>query len=281
VIDGKRFNKGIQSIKRDLVAEVGKKKGVKWADVAEKVVKDNNEKPQQAVFGPPDSVEKNTVQQFKVLQQNAEHYATNAKNTQRMQAAIEKAGYFREPIDNGGRSFKPRYGPAQEVEMVNSDYVHAKGYLNALRKGKGEEHSTLLKQAIPATKGQFQEKLTLDTDVVQKQTVKAALKPQATTLENLLLKEGSMATDDLFKKVPGLKWKVRKYRNLTNTNWLEKAYKDKFEIQDGRIRLRGAAPPPPPPPPPPPQPAPKPAAKKKTDFAALRAIYGNKPMNVK
>jgi hypothetical protein len=60
----------------------------------------------------------------------------NAKNTQRMQAAIEKAGYFREPIDNGGRSFKPRYGPAQEVEMVNSDYVHAKGYLNALREGK-------------------------------------------------------------------------------------------------------------------------------------------------
>ena len=198
-----------------------------------------------------------------------------------MKAAIEKAGYFREPIDNGGRSFKPRYGPAQEVEMVNSDYVHAKGYLKALEKGKGEEHSTLLKQAIPATKGQFQEKLTLDTDIVQKQTAKAALKPQATTLENLLLKEGSLATDDLFKKVPGLKRKVRKYRNLTNTNWLEKAYKDKFEIQDGRIRLRGAAPPPPPPPPPPPQPAPKPAAKKKTDFAALRAIYGNKPMNVK
>ena len=106
------------------------------------------------------------------------------------------------------------------------------------------------------------------------------MKPQATTLENLLLKEGSLATDDLFKKVPGLKRKVRKYRNLTNTNWLEKAHKDKFEISDGRIRLKGAAPPPPPPPPPP-QPVPKPAAKKKTDFAALRASYGNKPMNVK
>jgi hypothetical protein len=66
---------------------------------------------------------------------------------------------------------------------------------------------------------------------------------------------------------------------LTNTNWIEKSYKDKFEISDGRIRLKGAAPPPPPPPPP--QPAPKPAAKKKTDFAALRAIYGNQPMNIK
>ena len=244
-------DRGIQSIKRDLAAEVGKKKGTKWADVAEKVAQDHNEQPQGAAFGPPDSVEKNPVQQFKVLQQNADHYATNAKNAQRMTTAIEKAGYFREAIDNGGRSFKPKYGPAQKVEMVNSDYVHAKGYLKALEKGKGEEYSTLLKQAIPATPGQFQEKLTLDTDIVQKQTAKAALKPQATTLENLLLKEGSVATDDLFRKLPGLKRKVRKYRNLTNTNWLEKAYKDKFEIQDGRVRLKlpaaaqGAAPPPP------------------------------------
>ena len=247
-------DRGIQSIKRDLAAEVGKTKGTKWADVAEKVVRDHNEQPNPAVFGPPDLVEKNPVQQFKVLQRNADHYAQNSKNSERMQAAIEKAGYFREPIDNGGRSFKPQYGPAQEVEMVNSDYVRAKGYLKALEKGKGEEHSTLLKQAIPATKGQFQEKLTLDTDVVQKQTAKAALKPQATTLENLLLTEGSVSAEDLFRKVPGLKRKVRKYRNLTSTNWLEKAYRDKFIIQDGRVRLRGsaaqgAASPPAPPPP--------------------------------
>jgi hypothetical protein len=91
----------------------------------------------------------------------------------------------------------------------------------------------------------------LDTDVVQKQTAKAALKPQATTLENLLLTEGSVCAEDLFKKVPGLQRKVRKYRNLTSTNWLEKAYRDKFEIQDGRVRLRGTAPAPPPAPPPP------------------------------
>ena len=47
--------------------------------------------------------------------------------------------------------------------------------------------------------------------------------------------------DDLFRKIPGLRRKVQKYRNLTNTNWLEKAYKDKFEIQDGRVRLKGSA----------------------------------------
>jgi negative regulator of sigma E activity len=38
-------DRGIQSIKRDLAAEVGKKKGTKWADVAEKVVQDHNEQP--------------------------------------------------------------------------------------------------------------------------------------------------------------------------------------------------------------------------------------------
>lgn len=266
-------DKGIQSIKRDLAAEVGKKKGTKWADVAEKVVRDHNEKPNSAVFGPPDSVEKNPVQQFKVLQQNADYYAQNAKSTERMKAAIEKAGYFREPIDNGGRSFKPKYGPAQEVERVDSDYVHAKGYRRALETGKNEDdYNTLLKQAIPATKGQFQEKLTLDTDLVQKQTAKAALKPQATTLENLLLKEGSVATEDLFKKVPGLQRKVRKYRNLTNTNWLEKAYKDKFEIQDGRIRLRGSAPAHPAPAPQP-LPAPQPAQQSPPVQPSLPAGY--------
>ena len=48
-------DKAIQSIKKDLAAEVGKEKGVKWADVAKKVVADHNEKPNPAVFGAPDS----------------------------------------------------------------------------------------------------------------------------------------------------------------------------------------------------------------------------------
>jgi len=41
------------SIRRDLAAEVGKKRGTKWTDVVLKVVDDHNEKPQSAVFGPP------------------------------------------------------------------------------------------------------------------------------------------------------------------------------------------------------------------------------------
>ena len=47
----------------------------------------------------------------------------NRKNTERQKDAIRKAGFFREPIDNGGRSFKPRYAPAEAVENVDSEYV--------------------------------------------------------------------------------------------------------------------------------------------------------------
>ena len=38
-------DRAIQSIKRDLASEVGKSKETKWAEVAEKVVKDHNSKP--------------------------------------------------------------------------------------------------------------------------------------------------------------------------------------------------------------------------------------------
>jgi hypothetical protein len=235
-------DRGIQTIKRDLAAEVGKKKGVYWGDVAKKVVEDHNEKPQRAVFGPPDNVEKNPVQEFKVLQQNADNYAVDAKNTKRQTEAIQKAGFFREPIDNGGRSFKPRYGPAQPVERVDSDYVYTKGHLAAVKRGEnGLDTSTLLKQARPATQGRLFGKLTLDTDKLHSRPqAKTVLKNQAQALENVLLKEGSISTADLQKKVPGLRRFTRKYRNLTDINWITKAYPNKFAIHDGSVRLKNA-----------------------------------------
>ena len=58
-------DRAIKTIKRDLAAEVGKARGTKWADVAEKVVQDHNEKPNPAVFGAPENVTKNPVQELK------------------------------------------------------------------------------------------------------------------------------------------------------------------------------------------------------------------------
>ena len=105
------------------------------------------------------------------------------------------------------------------------------------------------------------------------------LKNQAQALENVLLKEGSISTADLQKKVPGLKRFTRKYRNLTDTNWITKAFGNKFRIQDGIVRLKqapsssSAAPPP--------VAAPKPAPKQLTPaerWKALRQIYGRVPV---
>ena len=233
-------DRAIQTIKRDLAAEVGKKKGTKWADVAQRVVEDHNEKPQAAVFGAPDTVAKNPVQEFKVLQQNADNYAVDAKNTVSQKDAISKAGYFREPIANGGRSFKPQYGPAQAVERIDSEFVYAKGRFNDIRKGgDGEAYATLLKQARPATVGNFQEKLTLETNKFHTlPQAKTRLKTQALALENILAKQGSMGTGDLLKQVPGLRRATKKYKNLTESNWIQKLYGDRFKVTDGTVRLK-------------------------------------------
>jgi hypothetical protein len=308
-LDGKDIHQARDvrdTIKRDLAAEVGKAKGTKWADVAEKVVNDHNEKPNPAVFGAPENVTKNPIQQFKVLQRNAENYTLNKVQTEQQKEAVRRADYIREPVDSGGRSFKPQYGSAIPVENVDSEYVYHKGFKNELSKGRtGENYKTLLKQAQAATPGQFKEKLTLDTDKVHSfNQVKQVLKNQAQSLENQLLRDGTMKTSELQRRVPGLRRAVGKYKNLTDTNWISKVYKDKFVVDDGVVRLKrpGSAPgsnlggPNLGPPSSanldrsnlassslaPPVAAPKAAAKRdKNFFAALRAAYGNKPMTIK
>ena len=54
-----------------------------------------------------------------------------------------------------------------------------------------------------------------------------------------------MKTSDLQRRIPGLKRAVGKYKNLTDTNWLQKVYKDKFVVENGEVRLKnrpGSAP---------------------------------------
>jgi hypothetical protein len=68
--------------------------------------------------------------------------------------------------------------------------------------------------------------------------VKQVLKGQAQSLELQLLKGGAIKTSELQQKVPGLKRAVGRYKNLTDTNWLTKVYKDKFVIENGEVRLK-------------------------------------------
>jgi hypothetical protein len=236
---------GIKHIKRDLAAEVGKEKGVKWADVAHRVVDNINEKPNPSVFGPPDRVETNKIQEFKVLQRNAENFAHDDRNRVRMQKAVEDAGGFREPLDNGGRSFRPGYGPAKPFSNVDSEYVYHQGYTAALERGEnGEDKTTLLKQARPAAPGTggFKELLTTTGKITTLPMGKQALKNEALALENILLKQGSLDVADLGRRIPGLRRKVDRFSNMTETNWITRLYQDKFVISDGIVRLKRAAP---------------------------------------
>ena len=87
--------------------------------------------------------------------------------------------------------------------------------------------------------GKFESTLTTDPKNT-KFNAKAQnlLKNQALQLENLILKEGSVPTDALLKKITGLKKLVNKYKNLTETNWIEKTFKKKFVVEGGRVKLR-------------------------------------------
>jgi hypothetical protein len=215
----------------------------------------------------------------------------NKVQTEQQKEAVRRADYIREPVDSGGRSFKPQYGPAIPVENVDSEYVYHKGFKNELSKGRtGETYKTLLKQAQAATPGQFKEKLTLDTNKVHSfNQVKQVLKNQAQSLENQLLKDGVIKTSELQKRVPGLKRAVGKYKNLTDTNWISKVYKDKFVVENGEVRLKRPASAPSsssgntvsPSSAPVLAPAAPKAKKDKNFFAALKATYGNKPMSIK
>jgi hypothetical protein len=55
------------------------------------------------------------------------------------------------------------------------------------------------------------------------------------------LKDGALKTSELQRRVPGLKRAVGRYKNLTDTNWLTKVYKDKFVVEDGVVRLKRPA----------------------------------------
>ena len=64
------------------------------------------------------------------------------------------------------------------------------------------------------------------------------LKNQALQLENLILKEGSVPTDSLQRRITGLKKLVNKYKNLTDTNWITQTFKKKFVVEGGQVELR-------------------------------------------
>ena len=231
----------IRNIKRDLAAEVGKEKGRTWGEQLDKVVHDLNQKPNNAVFGPPDRVTENPIQTFKILQRQADNFALNERNNRQQGIAVIEAGAFRAPVGDG-RAANPTYGPAQKYEGHNSEFVWSKGHLAALKRGEsGAEYEHLLKQVRPAYAEGGKFLSTLTTDVTKRKiNTKATtlLRNQALQLENLIHKEGPVQAATLLNRISGLRKLTQKYKNLTEDNWVTKTFGNRFVVEGGQVKLK-------------------------------------------
>ena len=88
--------------------------GTGWVHNLADVTKNYNFKYHSTVHGSPDKVGEENPQTFMVMQDQAANWQHNRHLTLRRQGAIERAGAYREPIHNGGRSFKPAYGEVHQ-----------------------------------------------------------------------------------------------------------------------------------------------------------------------
>jgi len=103
----------MQTLKKDL-EDKAQNYGTGWAHNLAEVTRNYNFRPNAAVHGSPDTAGDEGPQQFFILQDQSANFQHNRHLTLRRQAAVKKAGAYREPIENGGRSFKPNYGEVHQ-----------------------------------------------------------------------------------------------------------------------------------------------------------------------
>jgi hypothetical protein len=97
-----------------------------------------------------------------IMQDQARNFAHNRQLTVNRKQAIEDAGGFREPIENGTRSFKPAYGELHDFKSFVSggDVQDSRGHTALLklvrpagaRSGEPKAHIAFLKRAEKAEK---------------------------------------------------------------------------------------------------------------------------------
>jgi hypothetical protein len=149
----------MQTLKKDLEdkAQTG---GQGWANNLEEVTKNYNFRPNSTVHGSPEDAGKENPQTFMIMQDQAANFQHNRHLTLRRQGAVQRACAYREPIDNGGRSFKPSYGDVHQFRrfMEGGNVQDKKGNVaplktvRAVHSGSGEAlaHITFQKRRTPA-----------------------------------------------------------------------------------------------------------------------------------
>ena len=252
------LDRAMLSLKKDMSGDVADGSASNWVQALPGAVQAHNSRPHAAVYWPPEKVEENGVQDFKVLQSNAQKFLWNRNGQQRKKTALSEAGAFRAPTKNR-RSFEPQYGNVQMLGARKRDDPPDK----VRNTGTGE---FLLKEVQAVPKGSIDAagRLT-DKNLPRKLRLQERAKDleayisdigggqiQLNSLERTLRRNG---VDDLYKN-------LRK-NNITIKGFL-KLFSDIFKVSRGLVTLRLAQPDAPP--------QPEPVQDPEPDTEAFRAL---------
>ena len=230
------LDRNMQGLKVGLAGRIAKKGG-DWSVEIGKEVNAHNNKPHEAVHGPPAQIEgKNggdNAQNFRVLQDNAAKFVHNRALTQRRMGEIREAGAFRAPT-GAPRSFQPQYGNIRRVRKVDSQYVT-----------DVSGRRVLLKQAQPAPEGSTNIRQTL---TLPGKALSIRLKGAADQVQAFLAGQGGeMQVTRLEAMVraggvglSGVQASIRKNRSTFRR--LLSLFKTHFTVRNGIVKTAMAAP---------------------------------------
>ena len=136
-------DRSMQEIKKGLESKA-QTNGQGWAHNLKEATSNYNFTPHSAVHGAPEDVGKENAQTFYVMQDNANNFMHNRALTISRQQAVQSAEAYREPVDNGGRSFKPAYGELHDFKKFGPGG-------GTVEDSRG--NVALLKHVRPAAKG--------------------------------------------------------------------------------------------------------------------------------
>ena len=215
-------DRAMQTLKKDLAGLVAKKGGT-WDQHLKEAVDAYNARPHEAVYGPPEDVDKGGVQEFLVLRRNARAFAHNRRLTERRVKALEDEGAFRAPVATGGRSFNPQFGEVRTLQRIEE----GKRFVTDSRGRRA-----LLKevQPVPASSGPAAGRLT-NADVGQRQRFKRVAEQLARYLG-----DGAVRVEDL-PLGPLLRGQLRSSK-VSVVQFLQ-LFPELFEQRDGLVRRVG------------------------------------------
>ena len=174
--------------------------GGTWKQSLDKVIAGYNATPHAAIHGAPDDAAGENVQHFLLLQDQARNFAKNASLTAERKRRVESLGAFREAIPNGGRSFKPGYGPVRELREVEPGALHVvdtEGNKALLKRVQGVNAASAEPKAIFETKVQTRRP-------VGRKRAKEPMEKKVPEAASKVFASASRLTDEERAKVPTL-----------------------------------------------------------------------------